>query len=92
MYWQEEIETLNRAQLEALQLKRLQETVARVAACVPHYQQEFARRSFRPDALRSLSDVRRLPFTTSADLRAAYPAGLLAVPLDNTLRLHTSSG
>ena len=92
MYWDQKIETLDRAALERLQLQRLQETVRRVAAHVPFYQQKFAELGVKPSDVRSLADLRRLPFTTSADLRANYPNGLLAVPLDDTLRLHTSSG
>jgi len=92
MFWDEKIETLERADLERLQLQRLQETVRRVGAHVPFYRQKFAELSLKPEDIRSVTDVRRLPFTTSADLRANYPTGLLAVPYDATLRLHTSSG
>jgi phenylacetate-CoA ligase len=92
MFWDQKSETLERAALEQLQLQRLQDTVRRVAAHVPFYQQKFADLRLKPDDIRSLADVRRLPFTTTADLRANYPAGLLAVPYDATLRLHTSSG
>jgi phenylacetate-CoA ligase len=86
------IETISRAELERLQLQRLQGTVRRVAARVPFYRQRFAELGVKPEDIASLADLRRLPFTTSADLRANYPAGLLAVPSDHTLRLHTSSG
>jgi len=92
MFWDQKIETLDRAALERLQLQRLQDTVQRVAARVPFYQQKFAELGVKPDDIRSLANLRRLPFTTSADLRANYPAGMLAVSLDDTLRLHTSSG
>ena len=92
MFWDKKIETLERAALEQLQLQRLQDTVHRVAAHVPFYQQKFADLKLKPDDIRSVADVRRLPFTTGADLRANYPAGLVAVPYDATLRLHTSSG
>lgn len=88
-YWNRPIETLDRPALERLQLTRLQETVQRVAR-VPFYQRQFAAREVQD--IQSLADVRRLPFTTSADLRANYPAGLLATPLDHAVRLHTSSG
>jgi len=59
---------------------------------VPFYQQKFAELGVKPGDIHSLADLRRLPFTTSADLRANYPTGLLAVSYDDTLRLHTSSG
>jgi phenylacetate-CoA ligase len=92
MFWQEDIETLPREALELLQLQRLQTVVRRVAEHVPFYQQRFAEQGVAPEAIRSLGDVRRLPFTTNADLRANYPTGLLAVPRDGVTRLHTSSG
>jgi len=92
MFWDQQCETLDRDALQRLQLFRLQETVRRIAAQVPFYRQKFADLGVQPDDIRSLADVRRLPFTTGADLRANYPAGLLAVPYDSTLRLHTSSG
>jgi phenylacetate-CoA ligase len=92
MFWDPQAETLDRPSLERLQLQRLQDTVQRVAARVPFYQQKFAELGVKPDQIRALSDLRRLPFTTNADLRANYPTGLLAVPFENTLRLHTSSG
>ena len=92
MFWDQTIEILERGALEQLQLRRLQDTVRRVAASVPFYQQRFAALGVKPEDIRSLANVRRLPFTTSADLRANYPTGLLASPLDDALRLHTSSG
>jgi len=92
MFRDQAIETLDRAALERLQLQRLQQTVRRVAAHVPFYQQKFAELDVKPEDICSLADLRRLPFTTSADLRANYPSGLLAVPFDDALRLHTSSG
>jgi phenylacetate-CoA ligase len=86
------IETISSPDLAALQLQRLQDVVSRVHARVPLYQQRLAERDVTPASIRSLDDVRRLPFTTADDLRQAYPAGLLAVPMDQALRLHTSSG
>jgi phenylacetate-CoA ligase len=59
---------------------------------VPLYRQRFAESGFKPDDIRTLDDVRRLPFTTAADLRASYPDGMLAVSRDEPVRLHTSSG
>jgi phenylacetate-CoA ligase len=86
------IEALSRADLERLQLGRLQALVARLHERVPLYRERFARAGITAASIKSLADLRRLPFTTSADLRDTYPAGLLAVPMDQTLRLHTSSG
>jgi phenylacetate-CoA ligase len=92
MFWDKEIETLDRGSLEQLQLKRLCETVQRVAAHVPFYQHKFAEAGVDPTDIRGLDDLRRLPFTTNADLRATYPSGLVATPPGELLRLHTSSG
>jgi len=92
MFWDQKIETLDRNELERLQLQRLQDTVRRVAEHVPFYREKFAGLHLKAEDIRSLTDVRRLPFTGSADLRANYPVGLLAVSYDATLRLHTSSG
>lgn len=91
-YWQPDLETLPRADLAALQRQRLQDTVARVAANVPFYQRRLSEARVSPEDLRALADIRRLPFTTNADLRSEYPAGLLALPRSEVTRLHTSSG
>ncbi len=91
-FWDQKTETIKRDELEALQLKRLQATVRRVAHKVPLYQRKLADGGVKPRDIQSLADVRRLPFTTNADLREAYPAGMLAVGLEDVLRLHTSSG
>jgi phenylacetate-CoA ligase len=92
MFWDRETETLARPALEQLQLRRLQDTVERVARAVPFYQHKFTELGVTPAGINSLADTRRLPFTTSADLRGGYPDGLLAVPRDEPVRLHTSSG
>jgi phenylacetate-CoA ligase len=91
MFWQQEIETLDRPALAALQLKRLQETLRRLER-VPFYRGRFMKMGLKPDGIKSPADVRRLPFTTAADLRENYPDALLAVPREEVLRLHTSSG
>ena len=92
MFWDQASETLERPTLARLQLKLLQETVQRLAQRVPLYQSKFAEAGVSPEQIKSLGDVRRLPFTTGADLRAAYPDGLLAVGREEVVRLHTSSG
>jgi phenylacetate-CoA ligase len=86
-----EIPDLTRAELEALQLDRLRETVARVQA-VPHYRRALAEAGVGPDDITSLADLSRLPFTTKADLRDNYPFGLFAVPREQVSRVHASSG
>ena len=90
MFWDRESETLSRPELERLQLKRLQETVERVAAKVPHYQRAMADHGARPEQIKTLDDLRRLPFTTGADLRSTYPAGMLAVDAGVPVRLWQS--
>jgi phenylacetate-CoA ligase len=92
MFWDHESETLARPSLEQLQLQRLQETVQRVNQSVPFYRDRLAKVGVKPEQITSLADVRRLPFTTGADLRATYPDGLLCLPRDESVRLHTSSG
>jgi phenylacetate-CoA ligase len=91
MFWHEKMETLNRPGLEVLQVKRLRNTVERLAA-VPFYRKKFLETAITPEAIKSADDIRRLPFTTAGDLRDNYPDRLLAVPREEVLRLHTSSG
>jgi len=83
---------MERSALERLQLQRLRTTLRRVEKTVPFYQQKFKELGIASRDVRTLEDVRRLPFTTGADLRASYPKGLVAVPASRLLRLHTSSG
>lgn len=89
--WEPQAETMPRNDLEALQLARLRETVARVAN-VPFYKEAFAELGVGPDNIKTLDDIRRLPFTTKEDLRQQYPLGFLAVPRDKVARYHGSSG
>ncbi|MDT8440947.1 MAG: phenylacetate--CoA ligase [Desulfuromonadales bacterium] len=92
MLWNDEFETLPREAIESLQLKRLQQTIERVHATVPFYRDGFAKAGVRPEQIRSLDDLRRLPFTLKQDMRDNYPYGLFAVPLDQIVRIHASSG
>ncbi len=92
MIWNEEYETMPRAELRALQLERLQETVERVYARVPYYRQKMDEAGVAPSDIRGLDDLCRLPFTTKEDLRQNYPFGLFTVPLDRVVRVHASSG
>ena len=85
-------ETLPREDLEALQLRRLRNLCARVYATVPFYAKRFAEVGVTPDDIKTLDDVRRLPFTEKQDLRNHYPFGLFAVPKDHIVRLPASSG
>jgi phenylacetate-CoA ligase len=88
----EPIETASRDELQALQLQRLQATLALAYERVPHYRRAFDLRGVHPADCRSLADLSRFPFTTKADLRANYPFGMFAVPREQVLRLHASSG
>lgn len=91
-FWDAAHETMDREQLAALQLRRLQDTVGRVYARVPYYHDAMERLGVRPDDIRTLDDVRRLPFTDKTALRDTYPYGMFAVDLDDVVRLHSSSG
>ena len=90
--WQPDCEFLPRKELEALQARRLRALVERVGNAVPFYRDAFRKRNVTPEDMRSPDDVRRLPFTTKADLRDHYPLGLLAVPREEVARFHGSSG
>ena len=92
MYWQQESECMDRKELEQLQLERLESTLNRVYLNVPFYRKKFDEAGFNPDDLRSLDDIRKLPFTVKNDLRDNYPYGLFAVPLREVVRVHASSG
>ncbi|MDY7001086.1 MAG: phenylacetate--CoA ligase [Thermodesulfobacteriota bacterium] len=92
MYHDPEHECMDRGRLEQLQLERLQSTLNRVARNVPFYRRKFEELDIDPDGFLSLEDVRKLPFTTKADLRDNYPYGMFAVPLREVVRLHASSG
>ena len=83
---------MSRSKLEELQLERLKRTVNRVYNRVPHYRAIFEKLGIRPEDIKSLDDIRRLPFTTKEDLRSNYPFGLFAVPQKEIVRVHASSG
>lgn len=91
-YWEEEIETMPREQLRELQLKRLRKTI-RIAAHSPYYQKVFNEYGITEDSIRTVEDIRKIPFTTKADMRANYPFGLVAGNmLEDGVRIHSSSG
>ncbi|MDI6631974.1 MAG: phenylacetate--CoA ligase [Bacillota bacterium] len=92
MIWDRKHETLPRRELEALQLERLQKQLSRVYRKVPYYRRRLEAAGMKPEDLRSLADLARLPFTTKEDIRTNYPFGLFAVPLDRVVRIHASSG
>ncbi|MBW8779655.1 MAG: phenylacetate--CoA ligase, partial [Burkholderiales bacterium] len=86
------IERASRDEIAALQLVRLRETLAHVYANVPHYKRAFDDKGVHPDDLKTLADLAKFPFTGKADLRANYPFGLFAVPREQVVRVHASSG
>lgn len=90
-YLHEEMETMTREQISALQLERLQATV-RHCMNSPFYKQRFEKIGLKPEDIKSLDDIRKIPFTTKADLRDTYPFGMASVPLRECTRLHSSSG
>ncbi len=88
----EPIETASRQVIAELQLHRLKWALRHAYENVPHYRKAFDARGLRPEHLETLSDLARFPFTTKQDLRANYPFGMFAVPMDKIARVHASSG
>lgn len=90
-YWQKDIETMGREQLQEFQLARLKETVKH-AANSPFYKEVFEKNGITPDSIQTLDDLRKIPFTTKNDLRSHYPFGMAAIPIQKCVRIHSSSG
>ena len=91
-YWEEEIETMPREKLRELQLQRLKKTIG-IAANSPYYKQVFQEHGITADSIRSVEDIRKIPFTTKADMRANYPFGLVAGNMhEDGVPIHSSSG
>ncbi len=88
----EPAELFDREKLRALQLERLRWTVRYAYANVPHYKQKFDAAKLVPEDLKSLADLAKFPFTAKQDLRETYPYGMFAVPMDQVVRIHASSG
>jgi len=91
MYWEKDIETVDRTALQALQLERLKETIGRADKAL-YYQKVFRERGIDAASVRTLQDVVKIPLTTKDDLRDHWPYGFLAVPRDALIRMHSSSG
>ncbi len=91
-YWEEEIETLPRVGLESIQLRRLQHLVERMYRTVKPYRSKMDAAGVKPEDIKSLGDLKKLPFTTKNDLRDNYPFGLFTVPMEEIVRVHASSG
>lgn len=92
MIWNEEIETMRRPQLIQLQGERLSQLAHYVYNRVPFYREKFDEMGLTPGAIQVVEDLQKLPFTKKADLRDTYPFGMFAVPMDEVIRVHASSG
>ncbi|NYT02322.1 MAG: phenylacetate--CoA ligase [Methanosarcinales archaeon] len=91
-FWQPKFELMKRDELEELQLRRLKDTVERAYRNVPFYKEQMDARGIGPQDIKTLADVLRLPTTRKVNLRENYPFGLFAVPRDDVVRVHASSG
>ncbi len=91
MIWSKE-ETLSRKEIEKIQLERLQETVKRVYEKVDYYRAKMDAVGVKPSDIKTLDDLQKLPFVTKQDMRDSYPFGLFAVPKNELVRIHASSG
>lgn len=92
MIWNPKFECEGRADINALQLARLKETVERIWNNVPYYRKKLEAAKVSPDSIKTLDDLKKIPFTTKEDLRENYPFGLFAEPMKNIVRIHASSG
>ncbi len=92
MYWDEKVECMSRDELAALQLARLQDAVRRNYEHVAAYRKAMEEKGIVPQDIKTLDDVKNLPFTTKQDLRDSYPYGRVAVPMTEIIRTHASSG
>jgi len=91
-YWNKTIETMDREQIRTLQLERLRTTVENVYTNVPYYREKMQAKGLMPGDIKSLDNLKDLPITTKQDLRDTYPFGLFAVPMEDIVRIHASSG
>ena len=91
MYWENELETLKRTDLEKLQVKRLKDTI-QSAMNSPYYGNLYKQMGLSPDSVKSISDIQKLPFTTKQNLRENFPYGFLGLPTKELIRLHSTSG
>ncbi len=90
-YWQAELETMPRAQLEQLQTEKLRQTIT-ICLQSPFYKRVLGERGITADSIKTVDDVRKLPFTTKQDLRDNYPFGLVGGDMKDAIRIHSSSG
>jgi phenylacetate-CoA ligase len=85
-------ETMKASELRQVQLERLQSTLNRAYLNVAHYRRALDTAGMLPDEIKSLDDIKKLPFTTRADIEKGYPYDMFAVPLREVVRIHASSG
>ncbi|MYA62660.1 MAG: phenylacetate--CoA ligase [Dehalococcoidia bacterium] len=90
-FW-DPLETVSKDEMAALQTERLRDCLARMVVSVPFYREKLGAMGVEPEDIRSLDDLARLPFTVKQDLRDSYPYELFAVPMDDVVRIHASSG
>ncbi len=91
MYWEKDVETIDRKKLEELQLSRLKDTIAHAGKSY-YYGKTYKEKRIQADIIRSLSDIQKIPFTTKDDLREHWPYGFISVDKDELVRMHSSSG
>ncbi len=91
-YWNENMECATKDEMKALQSFRLSQTVRRVYNNVPYYRERMEKAGITPDDIHGVEDLKKLPFTMKQDLRDTYPYGLFAVPMEDVVRVHASSG
>ena len=92
MFYDEKLETMNPEELKALQSERLISTIKRVYDNVPYYRKKMDEAGITPSDIKSIDDLKKLPFTYKQDLRDNYPFGTFAVPMSQVARIHASSG
>jgi len=92
MIWNEKYECMSRKELEELQLGRLKAIVQKVYDRVPFYRSSFDKAGVKPENIKELDDIKKLPFISKKDLRENYPFKLFAEPMNDIVRLHSSSG
>jgi len=92
MFWEKDRETMDRKELENLQVELLRENIEYAYNNVPFYRKRFDEHGITKESIRSIEDIRKLPFTTKNDFRDNYPFGLLARPMKEIVRIHSSSG
>ena len=92
MFYQKDVETMRRADIEALQLQKLKKMVDYCYNNIPFYHERLQAAGVTGDKIKTLSDIQYIPFTTKDDIRDNYPFGMMACPMKDVVRIHASSG